>query len=91
MISNFLWPILDDMDTEEMWFQKDGTTCRISGTTISLLCEQFDGRLISIRGNQQWPPRSCDLTPCDFFLWGYIKSLVYANKRRTLLDLKQEV
>ena len=20
-ISNFLWPILDDMDTEEMWFQ----------------------------------------------------------------------
>ena len=24
-----------------------------------------------------WPPRSPDLTPCDFFLWGYIKDLVY--------------
>ncbi|CAH1383347.1 unnamed protein product [Tenebrio molitor] len=21
----------------------------------------------------EWPARSCDLTPCDFFLWPYIK------------------
>jgi hypothetical protein len=21
----------------------------------------------------KWPPRSPDLTPCDFFLWGYVK------------------
>ncbi|XP_060851646.1 uncharacterized protein LOC132930005 [Rhopalosiphum padi] len=91
MISNFLWPILDDMDTEEMWFQQDGATCHTSGTTIALIREKFDGRIISIRGDQQWPPRSCDLTPCDFFLWGYIKSLVYANKPRTLFDLKQEI
>ena len=26
--------------------------------------------------NTKWPPRSPDLTPCDFFLWGYIKSKV---------------
>jgi hypothetical protein len=24
-----------------------------------------------------WPPRSPDLTPCDFFLRGHIKDLVY--------------
>ena len=24
-----------------------------------------------------WPPRSPDLTPCDFFLWGYVKDIVY--------------
>jgi hypothetical protein len=23
------------------------------------------------------PPRSPDLTPCDFFLWGYVKDTVY--------------
>ena len=23
-----------------------------------------------------WPPRSPDMTPCDFFLWGYIKERV---------------
>lgn len=80
MISNFLWPILDYIDTEEMWFQQDGATCHTSGTTIALLCETFDGRLISLRGDQQWPPRSRDLTPCDFFIWGFIISLIYTNK-----------
>ena len=24
-----------------------------------------------------WPPRSPDLTPCDFFLCGFVKGLVY--------------
>jgi hypothetical protein len=23
------------------------------------------------------PPRSLDLTPCDFFLWGFVKDSVY--------------
>ena len=25
----------------------------------------------------KWPPRSPDLTPSDFFIWGYEKGLVY--------------
>jgi hypothetical protein len=25
-----------------------------------------------------WPPRSPDATPCDFFLWGYVKDQIYA-------------
>ena len=24
-----------------------------------------------------WPPKSPDLTPCNFFLWGLVKGLVY--------------
>jgi hypothetical protein len=24
-----------------------------------------------------WPPRSPDATPCDFFVWGYVKDQVY--------------
>jgi len=24
-----------------------------------------------------WPPRSPDATPCDFFLWAYVKDQVY--------------
>jgi hypothetical protein len=28
-------------------------------------------------GTTCWPPRSPDLTPCDFFLWGYIKDRVF--------------
>jgi hypothetical protein len=26
-----------------------------------------------------WSPRSPDLTPCDFFLWGYVKDKVYLS------------
>ena len=33
-----------------------------------------------------WPARSPD--PCDFFLWGYLKSKVYCPKPGTLDDLE---
>lgn len=58
MISNFHWPNLVNKDIEEMWFQQDGVICYTSRTTIALLREQFDGQLISLRGDQQWLPRS---------------------------------
>ncbi|GFV08608.1 hypothetical protein TNCV_4855881 [Trichonephila clavipes] len=37
------------------------------------------------------PPRSCDLTPLDYFLWNYVKSLVYANKPQTLDHLEDNI
>ena len=27
----------------------------------------------------KWPPRSSNLTPCDFFLWRYVNTLVYVS------------
>ena len=27
-----------------------------------------------------WPPRSPDMTPLDFFLWGYVKDQVYSTR-----------
>jgi hypothetical protein len=44
--------------------------------------------VISRNGSQNWPPSSCDLTPCDFFLWEFVKSRVYANKPQTIPELK---
>jgi len=35
---------------------------------------------------QFWPPRSPDLTPCDFFLWGVVKETVYVPSLPTTLD-----
>ena len=35
-----------------------------------------------------WPPRSPDLNPCDFFLWGYLKSVVYNPLPKTIGELK---
>ena len=35
---------------------------------------------------QFWPPRFPDLTPCDFFLWGFVKEAVYVPSLPTTLD-----
>ncbi|GFU65227.1 putative LOC100569746 [Trichonephila clavipes] len=48
-------------------------------------------RLISHFVPVNWPPRSCDLTPLDYFLWGYVKSLVYADKPQTLDHLEDNI
>jgi hypothetical protein len=36
-----------------------------------------------------WPPRSPDLNPCDFYLWGRLKSVVHTNNTYDLEALKQ--
>ncbi|GFV79560.1 uncharacterized protein TNCV_280111 [Trichonephila clavipes] len=59
--------------------------------TIDLLKDTFGDRLISRFGPVNWPPRSCDLTPLDYFLWGYVKSLVYADKPQTLDHLEDNI
>ncbi|XP_078047551.1 uncharacterized protein LOC144475472 [Augochlora pura] len=91
MIIQFFVPKLQDMDVDGMWFQQDGATCHTARETIQLLHESFPGRVISRFGDQNWPPRSCDLTPLDFFLWGFLKSKVYINKPTTTHALKEEI
>ncbi|GFW65389.1 hypothetical protein TNCV_396551 [Trichonephila clavipes] len=36
----------------------------------------------------EWPSRSSDLNPCDFWLWGFLRDRVYRGRIRTLSDLK---
>ena len=39
-----------------------------------------------------WPPRSPDATPCDFFLWGYVKDQVYVPPLPAgILELKVRI
>ncbi|GFU13538.1 uncharacterized protein TNCV_938241 [Trichonephila clavipes] len=60
----------------------------LARATIDLLKDTLGDRLISRFGPVNWPPRSCDLTPLDYFLWGFVKSLVYADKPQRLDHLK---
>ena len=50
--------------------------------------EVFGDRVIS---HGLWPPRSPDLTPPDFYLWGKLKGSVYAHNPRTTDELKQKI
>ncbi|GFW91813.1 transposable element Tc3 transposase [Trichonephila clavipes] len=91
MITNFFIPELNNHDVQELWFQQDGAACHAARATIDLLKDTFGDRLISGFGPVNWPPRSCDLTPLDYFLWGYVKSLVYADKPQTLDHLEDNI
>ncbi|GFW13078.1 uncharacterized protein TNCV_3330101 [Trichonephila clavipes] len=91
MITNFFIPELNNHDVQELWFQQDGATCHTARATIDLLKDTFGDRLISRFGPVNWPPIYCDLTPLDYFLWGYVKSLVYADKPQTLDHLEDNI
>ncbi|GFU75784.1 DUF4817 domain-containing protein [Trichonephila clavipes] len=84
--TSWVLPIL-----KELWFQQDGATCHTARATIDLLKDTFGDRLISRFGPANWPPRSCDFTPLDYFLWGYVKSLVYADNPQTLDHLEDNI
>lgn len=87
---NFLRPEVEN--NPELWFQQDGATAHTARPTMALLREIFGDRIIISRFSDfNWPPRSPDLTAPDFFLWGYLKGKVYANKPRTIQQLKANI
>lgn len=63
----------------DMWFMHDGAPPHFSRIARHLLSQPrfFGNRWIGRAGPVAWPPRSPDLNPIDFFLWGHCKALVY--------------
>jgi len=91
MIRDFLMPKVEENEMQGYWFQQDGATAHTSLETMNLLQQIFPNRIISKNGDFAWPPRSPDLTPPDFFLWGYLKSKVYINKPQSIRVLKTNI
>ena len=70
---------------------QDGTPPHVGASIKHLLSQQFGDRVISRHFPFPWPPRSPDLTPMDFCLWGYVKSKVYQFHPQTASDLKDAI
>ena len=62
-----------------MWFQHDGAPAHASRAVCEYLDACFPNKWLGRNGPIAWPARSPDLNPIDWFLWGRIKSLVYAT------------
>lgn len=82
-------------NSSELIFMQDGAPPHWSKKVRDWLNEVFPGRWIGRGGPQDsnipWPPRSPDLTPMDYFFWGFIKSKVYVRNYRSIDDLKDAI
>lgn len=74
----------------EIIFQQDGAPAHSSNVVRDFLTEQYP-RWIGRTGPIPWPPRSPDLTPLDFFVWGFLKQEVYRTEVASLQDLSSRL
>ncbi len=73
-------------DERDIIFQQDSARPHTSNRSMEFLRSFFGDRLVS---KGLWPPRSPDLTPLDFFLWGTLKNNVFKHVPRSIEQLKQ--
>ena len=91
MLNEFLFTKIGEKNIGNIWFQQDGATFHTAEATLDVLRHVFEDRIISRTADVVWPPRSCDLTPLDYYLWGAIKDKCYADKPETIDALKDNI
>ncbi|GBM74191.1 hypothetical protein AVEN_104814-1 [Araneus ventricosus] len=72
-------------------FQQDGAPPHWGSLVRDFLDETIVDRWIGRDGPTPWPPRSPDITPLDFFFWGYIKDRVFATPIADVEELKARI
>lgn len=89
-----LFDLLEDIDLhriQTMWFQQDGAPPHYAINVRRYLNETFPMKWIGRGGVVNWPARSPDLTSLDFFLWGYVREIVYKDPPTTREDMKNRI
>ena len=91
MLNEFLFTKIEEEDITNIWFQQDGTSCHTAEATFDVSRPAFEDCIISRRADVVWPPRSCDMTPLDYYLWGAVKDKRYDDKPETIDTLKDNI
>ena len=76
---------------QRVWWCQDGAPAHRANVVSNRLQQLFPNRVIGAGHAIEWPPRSPDLTPCDFCLWGYLKERVYLTPPRSIQELEQRI
>ncbi|KAL4467937.1 hypothetical protein ABPG72_022851 [Tetrahymena utriculariae] len=89
MLQNFFIPLHKKVKNHRnYYFQQDGASSHTASKIQNYLKQQFGEKFIE---KEFWPPRSPDLNPCDFYLWGHLKSKVYTPSPSNIDELKQNI
>lgn len=78
----------NEFNMDKLWVMMDGAPAHWYRIVRQFIDNSFPDKWIGREGPVAWPPRSPDLTPPDFFLWGYVKDKVYASNPQNLSDLQ---
>ena len=87
----FIFTKIEEENIGNIWFQQDGSTCHTTEATLDVLRPVYEDRIISCRADVVWPPRICDLTPLDYYLWLAVKHKCYADQPETIDALKDNI
>ena len=74
-----------------MYFQHDGVPPHYTRHVREYLNESIPNRWLGRGGPVAWPPRSPDLTPLDYYLFGRMKTLVYETKAESRAALRDRI
>ena len=91
---NELPGLLEDillMIRSQMYFQHDGAPPYYTSRMIEHSNESFPNRWLGRGGPIAWPPRSPDLIPLDYYLWGHMKTLMYETKVDSRAALRDRI
>ena len=72
-------------NSSESVFMQEGAPAHTSKMATEWLKDRFPEKLISLKSEFIWPPRSRDLNPLDFCLWGYMKDEI--RRKNCMLQL----
>lgn len=74
-----------------LWKFQDGAPAHRLRIVNERLRELFNNRIVALNHDIEWPPRSPNLTPCHYFLCGYLKNKVYYNQRENINQLRERI
>jgi len=75
----------------QVHFQHDGAPLNDTRHVRGYLNECFPEHWLGRGGPVAWPPRSPDLIPLDYYLWGHMKTLVYETKFESRAALRDRI
>ena len=97
MLQTWLFPRQQEDEPEDFIMQQDGTPPQYRLDILRWLNDVLPHRWIGRGGSEDlmfcpWPAWFPNSTPCDYFLWGYVKDKVFVPPQPVSIpDLKNRI
>ena len=90
VLTEYVSPQLEQYQPQVI-FQQDDARPHWGFEIRQFLMKHFQIGGLDVLSHFPWPPRSPDISPLDFFLWGYVKNIIYRTKVRDSIDLQHRI